>query len=272
MSYFLAYFMENVEYTTEVFFFNGQTEAIDRSLGDILRCLVGYHVASWDQILPVEFTYNSSVNKSTGRGPFERVTGVFPRKPIDLIPLPDTALPSIEANAFAKHICDKQDENGRRIAMRFAEFEEGNMAMVQIKLERYPKGANKKLHLRSIGPYKVLKKTSSNNCVLDLPKDMGISNVFNVEDLTMYHGHDDDESVDATVQLPQAPRLKEEIEDIVDQVASTSSEDHEKYLMQWKDTHYQIAYGSQMRNFKCLIMIIMTYSVLSTNRGRVLSS
>ena len=224
---------------------DGQTKAIDRSLGDILRCLVGDHVASWNQILPmVEFTYNSSVNKSTGHSPFEHVTGVFPRKPIDVVPLSDTALPSNEANAFAKHICDKYDEIKRRIAMRFAEFEEGNTAMVQIKPEHYPKGAYKKLHSRSVGPYKVLKKTNSNACVLDLPKDMDISNIFNVEDLTMYHGHDNDESADATVQLPQAPRLKEEIEDIVDQVVSTSNVGHEKYLMQWKDTRFQIAYGS----------------------------
>ena len=119
---------------------------------------------------------------------------------------------------------------------RFAEFEKGNMVMAWIKPERYPKGAYKKLHSRSVGPYKVLKKISSNAYVLDLPKDMGISNVFNVEDLTMYRGHDDDESADATtVHLPPAPRLKKEIEDFVDhQVVSTRSGGYEKYLVKWK--------------------------------------
>ena len=66
---------------------------------------MGDHTASWDQILPmVEFTYNSSVNISTSHNPFERVTGVLPRKPIHLVPLPDTACPSVEADAFSKHI------------------------------------------------------------------------------------------------------------------------------------------------------------------------
>ena len=86
--------------------------------GDILRCLVGDHAASWDQILPmVKFTYNSSVNRSIGRIPFECVTSALPRKQVDLVPLPNTAHPSVEADAFAKHIHDIHDEIRRRIAM-----------------------------------------------------------------------------------------------------------------------------------------------------------
>lgn len=44
-----------------------QTEVVNRSLGDLLRCCVGERTKTWDQILPmVEFAYNSSVNRSTG--------------------------------------------------------------------------------------------------------------------------------------------------------------------------------------------------------------
>ena len=54
----------------------------------------------------VEFTYNSSINRSIDRSRFECVTSALPRKPIDLVPLPNTARPSVEADAFAKQICD----------------------------------------------------------------------------------------------------------------------------------------------------------------------
>jgi hypothetical protein len=47
---------------------DGQTEVVNRSLGDLLRSLVTEHHSSWDQILPqAEFAYNDSVNRSTGK-------------------------------------------------------------------------------------------------------------------------------------------------------------------------------------------------------------
>ena len=55
-----------------------------------------------DQVLPMaEFAYNSSVNRSTGHSPFEVVLGANPRKPIDLVVLPSSAHPSVEAEAFS---------------------------------------------------------------------------------------------------------------------------------------------------------------------------
>jgi hypothetical protein len=43
---------------------DGQTEVVNRSLGDLLRSLVTEHHSSWDSVLPqAEFTYNDSVNQ-----------------------------------------------------------------------------------------------------------------------------------------------------------------------------------------------------------------
>jgi hypothetical protein len=97
---------------------DGQTEVVNRSLGDLLRCLVGDHITNWDQLLPIaEFAYDSSVNRTTGRSPFEIVTGLQPRKPIDLINLPPSARSSAEAESFASHIREIHDDVGRRIAL-----------------------------------------------------------------------------------------------------------------------------------------------------------
>ncbi|KAF7810704.1 Transposon Ty3-I Gag-Pol polyprotein [Senna tora] len=46
---------------------DGQTEVTNRSLGDLLRGLVGDKPGNWDLVLPTaEFAYNNSVNRSTG--------------------------------------------------------------------------------------------------------------------------------------------------------------------------------------------------------------
>ena len=68
---------------------DGQTEVVNRSLGNLLRCLVGESLGNWDLLLPhAKFAYNSSINRSTGKSAFEIVHGYRPRRPIDLIPLP----------------------------------------------------------------------------------------------------------------------------------------------------------------------------------------
>ena len=49
---------------------------VNRSLGNLLRCLVGDKPKGWDLILPqAEFAYNNSVNRSTGRSPFQIMYG-----------------------------------------------------------------------------------------------------------------------------------------------------------------------------------------------------
>ena len=53
---------------------------VNRSLGNLLRCLVGDKPKGWDMILPqVEFSYNNSVNKYIGRSQFQIMYGSGPR-------------------------------------------------------------------------------------------------------------------------------------------------------------------------------------------------
>ena len=78
--------------------------------------------------------------------------------------------------------------------------------MVRIHLERLLPGANKKLHPRNTDPFKVLKKLSSNAYTLELPSDLGISPTFNVTNLTLYRGHDNEEDFEEqAITLPAAP-------------------------------------------------------------------
>ena len=46
---------------------DGQTEVVNRALGDLLRCLVGDNVRSWDlKLSQAEFAHNHAVNRSSG--------------------------------------------------------------------------------------------------------------------------------------------------------------------------------------------------------------
>ena len=68
---------------------DGRTEVVNRSLGDLLRCLTGEYVKSWGQTLcQTEFSHNHVVSRSTGFSPFQVVYSIVPRGPLDLIPLP----------------------------------------------------------------------------------------------------------------------------------------------------------------------------------------
>jgi len=44
---------------------DSQTEVIQRTLGNLFRCLIGENLKTWDLILPMtEFAYNGSVNRT----------------------------------------------------------------------------------------------------------------------------------------------------------------------------------------------------------------
>ena len=58
---------------------------MNRSLGNLLRCLVGDKPSNWEKVLAqAKFAYNNFVNRSTGKIPFEIVTRMKPRGVSDL--------------------------------------------------------------------------------------------------------------------------------------------------------------------------------------------
>ncbi|RVW68296.1 Transposon Ty3-I Gag-Pol polyprotein [Vitis vinifera] len=86
---------------------DGQTEVVNRSLGNLLRCIVRDQLRKWDNVLPqAEFAFNSSTNRTTGYSPFEVAYGLKPKQPVDLIPLPTSVRTSQDGDAFARHIRD----------------------------------------------------------------------------------------------------------------------------------------------------------------------
>jgi hypothetical protein len=82
---------------------DGQTEVVNRILGDLLRSLVIEHHTSWDQILPqAEFAYNDSVNRSTGKSLFQILYGTQPRGVSELREPEQPETSSARAEEFAE--------------------------------------------------------------------------------------------------------------------------------------------------------------------------
>ena len=102
---------------------DGQIEVVDRSLGNMLMCLVGVKQGVLDLILStIEFSCNNSVNRSTGKSPFQIVNGYSPRTPIDLVPLPPHMRVSEPVENFAKHIHDLHAEIRRKFSLSNEEY------------------------------------------------------------------------------------------------------------------------------------------------------
>ncbi|KAK8949134.1 hypothetical protein KSP39_PZI005042 [Platanthera zijinensis] len=179
---------------------DGQTEVVNRSLGSLLRCLVGDHMGTWDLLLPhAQLAYNNSKNRSTGLSPNEIVHGYKAPVPLDLIPLPPSYKSSQFAQEFASHVHHLHKHIKDTLAIQYATYqsnanvhkrvsplEVGDLVMVRLIPERLPSGTIKKLANRRAGPFRILKKLGENAFLLELPADWGISPIFNVSDLTPY--------------------------------------------------------------------------------------
>ena len=116
--------------------------------------------------------------------------------------------------------------------------------MVRIRPERIPKTFSKKLYARAMGPYSIIRKMGSNAYLLDLPNDMDISPVFNVEDLLPYRGTFEPSTLpfsvsagEASKGAPTMPSLqfsKETVDTILDaEFVSSRDGGFRRFLVKW---------------------------------------
>ena len=180
-----------------------------------------------------------------------------PTHPIDLVPLPPHMCVSEPVENFAKHIYDLHVEIRRKISLsneeyklaanvhcRSKEFNVGEYVMLCIRSERIPKTFSEKLYARAVAPYSIIHKLGSNVYLLDLPNDMEISSIFNVEDLLPYRGTFEPSTLPFSVSAgetskgaPTVPLLqyyKEMMDIILDDEFVTSRDDgFRRFLVKW---------------------------------------
>uniref|UniRef100_A0A5B7BSN7 Uncharacterized protein n=1 Tax=Davidia involucrata TaxID=16924 RepID=A0A5B7BSN7_DAVIN len=89
-----------------------------------------------------------------------------------------------------------------------AEFEVKDQVVVHVLFEHLPTSEYGKL-------WSIQDSQQNNAYVLDLSNNMGISNIFKIEDLALYRGHVDASCNVAAAHLPLAANICNEIEAIV---------------------------------------------------------
>lgn len=174
--------------------------------------MVGSKPKQWDQVLAqAEFAFNSLVNQTTGRAPFQVVYGRMPKSVVDLADIPEGERVNTDAEALAELIkqtheevksCIEQNNAKYKSAAdqhrRYKEFEVGDKVMVYLRKERFPSGAYNKLKLKKIGPCRIVRKCGTNAYQVDLPDEFDMSPIFNISDLYTY-SEDDRPEAEPTV-------------------------------------------------------------------------
>ncbi|CAK9783625.1 unnamed protein product [Cutaneotrichosporon oleaginosum] len=177
---------------------DGQTEIVNKALGQYLRVFGNYASSNWASLLPqAEFWYNSSTHSTLGMSPLE-ACGFQPRRTFDEPPM--TALGSVNAVATARRmamlrsflqqrIADANDRyrvtynSGRRDVI----FSVGDRVLISQANARQLR-PSKKLSDKWAGPFTISEVVNNGAYRLDLPPGMGIHPVVNVDKLRPYRG------------------------------------------------------------------------------------
>lgn len=182
---------------------DGQTEVTNRTLGTLLRVLIGKNLRDWDSKLchdEFEFSYNSTPSHATKHSPFECVYGTNPALTISLIDLPCPDRKQGEAldmqkqmEAVYRLVHDNIEATNRKYKQKAdkhlkqkATINEGDLVWVHVRKERFPQLRKSKLMPRAIGPFPVLKKYGNNAFDIHLPEEYNVSSTFNIGDLTLH--------------------------------------------------------------------------------------
>ncbi|KAK1611750.1 hypothetical protein QYE76_035423 [Lolium multiflorum] len=140
---------------------------------DVDRSMIKKNLKEWEDCLPhVEFAYN----RASQYGGIKEVR--FCRK----------------IHEKTKELIEKKGKNNAARMNKKRKkmfFKPDDMVWVHFRKDRFPKLRKSKLLPRGAGPYKVIAKINDNAYAIDLPTDeFGVSNSFNVADLTPYDGED----------------------------------------------------------------------------------
>jgi hypothetical protein len=158
---------------------DGQTERVNQTLEQYVRCYCNYQQDNWSSLLPLaEFAYNNAPNETTGVSPFFANKGYHPNLSVH----PERDIASNRAREFAVDLGELHDylkSNIRDAQLRYQksadrnrlpppDFQVGQDAYVKAQYFRTTR-PSKKLSDKYFGPYKIIKQVGSHSYTLRLP-------------------------------------------------------------------------------------------------------
>ena len=170
---------------------DGQTERVNQTLEQYLRCYLSYNQDNWVSLLPLaEFAYNNAANASTNISPFFANYGFHPKMDDCQISLPDNPtlapldkaeeikeiLKSLKSSLAQAQESHKTVADRKRLDKTFSTGSQVWLNSKNIKTTR----PSKKLDYKKLGPFKILEKIGLVAYRLQLPPTMNIHNVFHV--------------------------------------------------------------------------------------------
>ena len=216
-----------------------QTEQLNQTLKQYLRCYINYQQDNWVSLLPIaQFAYNSATTETTKISPFFANYGFQPqayRHPRDGAILAEKA--QVKVKDLKKlHQYLQQDLSFVQARMQYyanrkrikgPSFKEGDKAYL-IRRNIKTKRPSDKLDYKKLGPFPISQVISRTNYRLYLPKTMRIHPVFHISLLEPAHPDAEPQG-----QVEITPDNEEEYK--VEQILDTREKDKKiEYLVHWK--------------------------------------